>query len=472
MTDYKKVQEFIKSHFDSNIVKAITQFVEIPNLSRLYDAECKTNGLMEQACKFCMDWAEKQGVKGLSLELLEREGRSPLVFGEIAATVEQDPKTILMYGHIDKQPHLTNQWDEGLHPTKPVIIDGKLYGRGGADDGYAFFASIMIIRTLQEFNIPHDRIVLTFECDEESGSIDMDYYLQEMKEKIQTPDLVVCLDSGTVDYDHFSITTSLRGYCAGELAIKVTKEGVHSGESGIIPDSFRIMRDLLDRVEDSKTGEVIKEFHTEIPESRIKEVKDLVALVGAEGIIIGPFLNGVKSVTSCPVETQLNKTWRPQISYVGIDGLPSCANGGNVLRPATTVKLSVRLPPSTDSGEASQKMKEILEANPPYDSKVEFTIKSNGNGFSAPDYSGDFLKAIEEAALANYGHSPSYFGMGGSIPLMGDLAKSFPNSKFMVTGVLGPKSNAHGPNEFLHLPFLEKMINTMVQMLAEGRKHL
>ena len=471
MTDYKKIQEFINSEFDSNIVKAITDFVEIPNLSRLYDAESRTNGLMQKACKFCMDWAEKQGVKGLSLELLEREGGSPLVFGEIAATVE-DPKTILMYGHIDKQPHLTEQWSEGLHPTKPVIIDGKLYGRGGADDGYAFFASIMIIRTLQQFNIPHDRIVLTFECDEESGSIDMDYYLDLMKEKIQTPDLVICLDSGTVDYDHFSITTSLRGYCAGELNVQVTSEGVHSGESGIIPDSFRIIRELLDRIEDSKTGEVIKDLHVDIPESRIKEVKDLVDIVGADGIIIGPFLDGVKSVTGCPIETQLNKTWRPQVSYVGINGLPSCENGGNVLRPATTLKLSVRLPPSIESAEASKKLKEILEANPPYNAKVEFKIMSNGNGFAAPDYSGEFLNAIDEASKANFGNSPSYFGMGGSIPLMGDLAKTFPNSKFMVTGVLGPKSNAHGPNEFLHLPFLEKMINTMVQMMAEGRSHL
>lgn len=215
---------------------------------------------------------------------------------------------------------------------------------------------------------------------------------------------------------------------------------------------------------------MVDDFQVEIPQTRIDDVKNIIDIVGGDSMLQGPFLDGVQPMTDDPLEATLNKTWRPTVTYVGIDGIPCCKDGGNVLRVSTTLKISVRLPPSLDPDFAVKRIKEIVEADPPYGAHVEYQHLCSGGGFDAPEFPAELTKVLNEACQANYdGNLPCSYGMGGSIPLMGDLAKQFPEAKFMVTGVLGPESNAHGPNEFLHLPFLEKMINTLVRFLAEGR---
>lgn len=242
--DTSKLKDFIYSEFDKNAIPHIEDYIRIPNLSRSYDPEWATNGLLEKAAHFLETWVKAQNLNNLEINYVQEKGRTPCLYIEIQATQknEKKEKNILMYGHFDKQPHMTG-WNEGLHPTKPVIKDGKLYGRGGADDGYAIFTAILSIKALQVQNLPHPRIQILIEGDEESGSQDLPYYLEQLKEKIGNPDLIICLDSGAMDYDRLWITCSLRGVLSGTLTVKVLTEGVHSGDaSGVVPSSFRLIR--------------------------------------------------------------------------------------------------------------------------------------------------------------------------------------------------------------------------------------
>lgn len=461
---------WISEQVDSNLTPTIADFVRIPNQSRAFDPEWATNGLQQKACHFCMDWAKKLDVKGLSLELIEEEGRTPVVLGII--DVPNKP-TVLMYGHIDKQPPLTNDWAEGLHPYEPVIKDGKMYGRGGADDGYAFFSSLLIIKALQQFGIPHNRIVLYFETDEESGSADLIYFLQQRKAQIGEPSLVICLDSGCCDYEHMCLTTTLRGVYNFALKVEVSTEGVHSGSSsGILPDSFRILRDVIDQFECSKTGRLPSDLYVNIPSDKYDQAYGLIGEMKGKLDFGFPFLEGVEPVEHDTFKQYLNRIWHPTLTCIGSDGLPNLKNAGNVLRPYTTLALSVRLPPSLPKEEAVATIKKFFaNVKVPHNAKLTFIDGSSGQGFNCPAYEPKLKEIIDEAGEKFFNTKVLYYGEGGSIPFINELAQMFPKSQFIVTGVLGPKSNAHGPNEFLHLPYMKKLILSLSKIL-QGYYHL
>ena len=248
-------------------------------------------------------------------------GRTPLLLLDIPGTKEGN---ILMYGHLDKQPEMEG-WNDDLGPWNPVIKDEKLYGRGGADDGYALFASIASINALKEQKIDHPRILVLIEFSEESGSPDLPHYMKLCSDIIGSPDLVICLDSGAGDYKRFWTTTSLRGMIGLKMRVDVLKEGVHSGAaSGHVPSSFRIARILLSRLEDENTGEILlDELKVDIPEHRIKEAKHLVSILNDEVVSEFPWHNGMKPSTDNNVEGVLRKTWKPALSIIGADGIPS-----------------------------------------------------------------------------------------------------------------------------------------------------
>jgi len=456
----------------TSFIPAMEEFVRIPNLTRLYDPEWNTNGYLHEACNHCISFAKSLDIKGLEIELVQREGRTPLVFGIVDATSSQDQdKSIFVYGHIDKQPHLEG-WKQGTGAITPAIIDGKLYGRGTADDGYSVYATMTIIKALHEFGVPHDRFILFFETDEESASIDVEFYLDDLKDRIGQPNLALCLDSGTVDYEHFTITSSLRGSILGTLSVKTISDGVHSGMwSGLIPCNFRIMRDVLSRIEDPKTGEMPEEFHVNIPSEKYIQLEQLAEYKG-DTVLEGPFLEGVKPVTSNHLQTLINLGWKPTIVVTGMDGFPATKDAGNVLRPESKCIFSTRMPPTKDAVAASKRLKEILEANPPYESKIEYKITSAYSGWSAPAFPPDFQQVVDKAAEHGFGNGSKvlYLAMGGSIPIVNTLSEKFPSALFIVTGVLGPESNAHCPNEFLHLPFVEKLMNSLLMIVAEGSK--
>jgi acetylornithine deacetylase/succinyl-diaminopimelate desuccinylase-like protein len=463
----EQVAKNVGKIWDDSIVPTLQRYIRIPNQSPLFDPDWKQNGHMDRAVALARAWVEEQQILGLRIETCELPGRTPLIFIEVDG---DDSSTLLMYGHLDKQPAMVG-WNEGLGPWTPVLTDGKLFGRGGADDGYAIFAAVTAINAVKQQGAPHSRIVVIIECCEESGSVDLPAYIDLLSERIGTPRLVICLDSGCGNYEQLWMTTSLRGSIVGNLMVEVLTEGVHSGDaSGIVPSSFRILRILLDRLEDAATGRIIPEWlHAEVPPDRLAEATETARILGDEIHDKFPFLPGMKPMGADPLELLLNRTWRPMLSYTGQAGLPDLVQGGNVLRPKTSLKLSLRVPPTLDASNLDRKLQELLESDPPYGARVTFEPEKGAGGWEAPKVASWLEKSVDSASQAFFGKPATTWGEGGSIPFMGMLGQRYPNAQFLITGVLGPHSNAHGPNEFLNISTGKNVTACVAQVLADER---
>ncbi len=465
----------VTRQWDSDIVKQLSDYIAIPAKSPGFDSDWKQHGYIDTVMRNAATWVEAQKVEGLTLEVVRLEGRTPVLFFEIPATRAGSTQTVLMYGHLDKQPEFSG-WRNDLGPWTPKYEDGLLYGRGGADDGYAVYASIAAVQALKSQNVPHPRIVGLIETCEESGSYDLLPYVTALKDRLGDVALVVCLDSGAGNYDQLWLTTSLRGNGGGVLKVEVLTEGVHSGDaSGLVPSSFRIMRELLDRLEDSKTGRLLPQsFHCEIPADRLAQARATAAILGDELYKRFPWAHydceGSSSftlpTTKDPLEALLNRTWRPTLSVTGAEGFPAFKDAGNVLRPYTAFKLSLRFPPLIDASTAVQELKKLLEDNAPYNAKVTFESNGGATGWNAPGTVDWFEHALDDASQSFFGAPCGTIGQGGTIPLMNMLSQGFPKAQMMVCGVLGPKSNAHGPNEFLHVPYAKKLTAAVAHVIA------
>ena len=472
--------------FDNDIVHRLEDYIRIPAKSPMFDADWAKNGFLDTVIQHAANWVEAQHVEGLSIEIIRLDGRTPVLFFEVAASSgagasdnppQQAPsgQTVLMYGHLDKQPEF-NGWRSDLGPWTPKYEDGKLYGRGGADDGYAIYASITAIQALKSQQVAHPRIVGLIETCEESGSYDLLPYIDALRTRLGDVALVICLDSGAGNYDQLWLTSSLRGMASGVLKVEILTEGVHSGDaSGLVPSSFRIMRHVLDRLEDSATGRLLPAaFHCEVPADRLGEAQAAAAILGDEVHKRFPWAHhdcGGATVfalptTTDPVQALLNRTWSPTLSVTGAEGFPDFKSAGNVLRPYTAFKLSLRLPPLIEAATAVQQLKILLEDNAPYQARVTFEGLSSATGWNAPATAPWFERALNDASSAYFGASCGYIGQGGTIPLMNMLSTGFPKAQMMVCGVLGPKSNAHGPNEFLHVPYAKKLTAAVAQVIA------
>ncbi|WP_223641608.1 M20 family metallopeptidase [Corallococcus sp. EGB] len=458
--------------WEQEILPALERYIRIPNKSPAFDPDWVKSGHMEQAVQLIADWCRAQAkhLPGLTVEVVrlktaDGKDRTPVIYMEVPGTRGDD--TVLLYGHLDKQPEMTG-WREGLTPWTPVREGDKLFGRGGADDGYSAFASLSALRLLKEQGVPHARCAILIEACEESGSYDLPAYIEALAPRIGKPSLVVCLDSGCANYEQLWMTTSLRGMVAGNLRVDILTEGVHSGDAtGVVASSMRIMRMLLSRVEDEATGHIkVKELHTEIPEGRRQQAKAAAETMGDELYTKFPWVEGARPVTTDGAELVLNRTWRPALALTGVEGVPALASAGNVLRPYTTWKLSMRIPPRVDPKAAAKALKETLEKDPPYGAKVSFEGDKASVGWDAPPLAGWLSSAVESASKACFGKPAMAMGEGGTIPFMGMLGERFPEAQFLITGLLGPGSNAHGPNEFLHIPTGKKLTAAVASVVA------
>ncbi|MBP6327335.1 MAG: M20 family metallopeptidase [Dokdonella sp.] len=463
--DPRAISSFVGDLWDSQIVPQLVEYIRIPNKSPMFDAKWAEHGYMDQAVDLMQRWARAQPIPGMQLEVVRLEGRTPLIFIEIPGTGDD---CVLLYGHLDKQPEMTG-WAEHLGPWKPVIEGDKLFGRGGADDGYAIFGSLAAILALQAQKIPHARCVVIIEACEESGSYDLPYYVDHLASRIGKPSLIVCLDSGCGNYEQMWLTTSLRGMTGGNLTVTVLDEGVHSGDaSGVVASSFRILRQVLSRLEDENTGHIKPEsLHMEIPPQRREQAKRSADVLGDAIYSKFPLHQGMQPVSTDLSELVLNRTWRPALSITGVSGLPSLDSAGNVLRPFSAVKLSLRLPPTANAPKCGEFLKQLLEADPPYGASVQFALEKAGSGWDAPALAPWLEKSVDEASRTFFGPPPAYMGEGGSIPFMGMLGEKFPGAQFLITGVLGPHSNAHGPNEFLHIPTGKRVSACVAKVVAD-----
>eukprot|EP00002_Diphylleia_rotans_P029719 TRINITY_DN6069_c0_g1_i1.p1 TRINITY_DN6069_c0_g1~~TRINITY_DN6069_c0_g1_i1.p1 ORF type:complete len:479 (-),score=115.46 TRINITY_DN6069_c0_g1_i1:87-1523(-) len=473
--DAGKTREFVQKMWDTEITPSLCEYISIPNQSPAYDPEWATNGFMDKAIELMVNWVKSKNCPGLELEIIRDtlengKPRTPIIFITIDATLPADKaKTVLLYGHMDKQPPMTETWYDGMHPYTPIIRDGKLYGRGGADDGYAIFASLTAILALKDQSIAHDRYVIIIEACEESGSDDLPHYVEKLKSRIGTPNMIVCLDSGCSNYEQFFITTSLRGLVALTVKVSVLKDGVHSGHaSGIVGSSFRVMHAILNRFQDAETGKIlISELYTEIPQERIDQANGLASVIGDTVWEEFPYVEGAGPLSHDNVELILNRTWKPSLSVVGVDGMPPASRAGNVLRPYTTFVFSFRLPPSVDASVAKAAVQAAIDSVKVDYAKVEILENVAMAGWNAPPTAAWLQTSLDKASQTFYNKPAIGLGEGGSIPFMGMLGKMFPEAQFVITGVLGPQSNAHGPNEFIHLPYAAKLNCCISSILAD-----
>jgi len=458
--------------WDKEGVPLLEEYIRIPNQSLAYDKDWNSNGLQDKAAELLFNWAKKQPVKGLSISIEKLEGKSPMIFATVEGT-DGKGGTVLMYGHFDKQPPLTGSWSEGLDPYIPVIRDGKLYGRGGADDGYSIIAALGSVAALQAHGIPHSRIVIMVEGSEESGSPHLEDYVNHLADRIGSPNLVVCLDSGCGNYEQFWITTNLRGLLAGVLKVKILNQAIHSGSgSGIVPSSFRITRQLLNRIENVETGDLlVPELYTKIPEARITQAKACAASIGQNYLTNPPLVAGAKTTSNNPEDLIISSTWKPTLSVTGVDGIPPLDKAGNVIRTHTSLMLSVRVPPGVDTDIAGAALKKILEKDPPYGAEVSFKVEKGAAGWESPALSPWLENSMNVASNAFFNKNANFIGEGGSIPFMGMLGRKFPQAQFVITGVLGPHSNAHGPDEFYHIDMGKKVSACVSKILSDQHTH-
>ncbi len=467
MVDLTKVAQFVDRCWDDEIVPALTEYIKIPNKSPAFDPDWAAHGHMDRAVAAFAGWARRHlpALPGAALDIVRLPGRTPVIVIDIPG---EGSDTVLLYGHLDKQPEMTG-WLEGYGPWLPRLDGDKLYGRGGADDGYAMFGALSALLALRQQGVAHARCVVLIEACEESGSYDLPYYVDHLAGKLGDPSLVICLDSGCGNYDQLWLTTSLRGIASGTLTVHVLDEGVHSGDAaGIVPSSFRIMRRLLSRLEDEATGEVRPaELYAQVPPERIAQARRAAAALGEAVYAKFPFKPGMSPMSDDTTELVLNRTWRPQLAVIGIDGLPPPRNAGNVLLPLSAAQLSLRLPPTIDPERAGAALQTLFESDPPYGARVSFETGPGAAGWNAPPVASWLERSLAAASQATFGAPPAYMGEGGSIPFMAMLGEKFPRAQFVVTGVLGPHSNAHGPNEFLHIPTGKRISTVIAQVLDD-----
>ncbi|HET9397747.1 MAG TPA: M20/M25/M40 family metallo-hydrolase, partial [Sphingomicrobium sp.] len=421
------------------------------------------------AASLMVEWARDQleSVPGAAVDLLRLPGRTPLLFIDVPGD-ERPP--VLIYGHLDKQPPMDG-WVHGRSAWIPSVEGDRLYGRGGADDGYALFGAIIALLALREQGLAHPPCRILIEASEESGSGDLPFYIEQLDQRIGRPSLVIALDAGCGNYDQLWSTTSLRGQVAGTLTVRVLDEGMHSGDaSGVVPSPFRIARSLLGRIEDSETGAIqIADFHVDIPAERRQQAIEAGAILGSALYSELPSAEGVGPVTDDPPEAALNRAWRPQLAVIGVDGLPNVANAAAVMHPELALKISLRLPPTLDPERAAQRLKALLEADPPYGAHIEFRPELVSAGWQAPPLAPWLRESLETASLETFAHPSAFMGGGGGIPFLSMLGERFPSTQFVATGVLGPQSNAHGPNEFLHLPTAKRIIAAVARLLHDSQ---
>src|SRR5919197_5196833 len=453
----------INTLWKQEILPTLHEYIRIPNESPLFDPDWQTHGHMAQAVALVADWIRRQHIPGGTLEVLQDGDRTPVLLLEFPGSIAD---TVLMYSHLDKQPPMVG-WRDGLGPWTPYLdAEGRLYGRGAGDDGYAVFTALATVKALQDHGQPHGRIVILVECSEESGSSDLPHYINIYAARLGTPSLVICLDSGCGNYEQLWSTTNLRGLTTLNLGVEILREGVHSGlAGGIVPSPFMIVRKLLDRLEDADTGAIrLRELYVPIPEERLRQAEKAAGVLGGAIVDDFPLLEGVHVLAKDPVELLLNNSWRPALAVIGQDGIPSVAHAGNVLLPQLTSSLSLRLPPTLEADKAVAAVKRLLETEPPFGARVTVTA-SGTNGWNAPPLAPWLAEVTDTSSREFFGKEACYLGVGGSIPFMAMLGERFPQAQFLITGVLGPHANAHGPNEFLHTPYAKKLNGCLVRVI-------
>jgi acetylornithine deacetylase/succinyl-diaminopimelate desuccinylase-like protein len=447
----------IDAAWEERILPALCEYTRIPCLSPAYDPDWAERGAITEAAELLQAWVRDQD-PALKTEIIQLPGRTPVLLIDNGGSGEP----IVVYGHMDKQPPL-GQWRSGLGPYEPVREGDLLYGRGTADDGYSTFAAVT---GLLAAGGGHGRVLILIEASEESGSPDLLAHLENLGGRIGTPRLVICLDSGGLSFDRLWLTTSLRGNIVADVRVDVLTEGIHSGQGGgVVPSSFRILRRILSGIEDEATGCILlpELLGAGIPESHRANIETLADEFSVSTV---PAVEGLHLLEPDPVDRLVARTWGAALEVTGADGLPKPRDGGNVLRPSTTLKLSLRLPPDVDAQAASDALISAIRTDE--GAHITIDLEAAAQGWVAPPLDAGVAATLSAVSKERFGRDFGSIGEGGSIPFLADLQKGFPDTQFVATGVLGPHSNAHGPNESLHIPMAKAVTHAVAELLRSA----
>jgi len=448
------MSDAIDAAWEERILPVLSDVSRIPCLSPAFDPDWAERGAIAAAAELLRDWVRDQD-RTLTTEIVQLPGRTPVLLVDNGGT--GDP--IVVYGHMDKQPPL-GEWRQGLGPYEPVREGDLLYGRGTADDGYSTFAAVT---ALVEAGGGHGRVLVLVEASEESGSPDLGAYLEHLAPRIGTPRLVLCLDSGGLSYDRLWLTTSLRGMLIVTVTVDVLTEGIHSGQGGgVVPSSFRILRRILSRIEDEADGRILlpELLGAGMPDAHRKNLDELAVEFPDSGY---PVVDGLHLLGADARARLAARTWGAALEVVGADGLPKPRDAGSVLRPSTTLKLALRLPPDVDAQAACDALISAIRTDE--GAHVTIDVVGMAQGWVAPPLDADVAATLDRVSKERFGRAAGAVGEGGSIPFLADLQKGFPGVQFVATGVLGPHSNAHGPNESLHIPTAKAVTHLVAELL-------
>jgi acetylornithine deacetylase/succinyl-diaminopimelate desuccinylase-like protein len=470
---HSTIRDAVHRMWTADVLPSLSELIAIPALSPAFDSAWQAGGQLDAVVEHVHRWLVRRDLPGARVDVIRLPGRTPLLLVDLPPTpgvTRSD--AVLFYGHLDKQP-AQGEWSAGLGPWSPVVRGGRLYGRGAADDGYAGYAAITAVEAARAAGGVHSRCLLLLDTSEESGSPDLPYYLDCLRDRLGEVSLVVCLDSSADDYDRLWVTTSLRGAVSINVTVRVLTMGQHSGSaSGVVPSPFRIMRQLLDRLEDPVTGSTrLPELRVPVPPERMAELVSAAQAVPGRLSSAFRLLPGVRPVSDDDAELALNNAWRATLSVIGAAGLPEPAHAANVLHPATSLMLSLRLPPTADPGQAVRAVTAALTADVPYGAHVELDRIATAAGWVAPETSPWLRAALDEAGRQVFDTSWQTTGLGVSIPFMNLLAQAYPEAQFVVTGAAGADSNAHVPDESLHLGYAQRVVAALAYLLdAHARR--
>ena len=467
----KSLKKYVEKQFTTNVLPNLMNFIRIPNLSPFFDPNWDTNGLLLKAANLIVSYANSLNIKNAEINLLQDSPYTPLIFIDVPASRPNDQRTVLFYAHYDKQPH-GKGWDEDKSPVDPVIIDGRLYGRGSSDDGYALFSILTVIKACQDYNCPLPRICCIFEGAEESRDTDLKYYFNKLMPVLgQNIVAFIPLDSGCSDYNRLWITNSLRGYMDFDINITTLERESHYGPeaSGVIAENLFLLRKIYDGIIDSTNGEFkLEEFKVnEIPQIIQEQMDKEVEVFGDEFIKTIPLYDGVSPLKNDVKELMINNRWKPTINILGVDNCPKKEEGGFGIYPSIKVHLSIRVPPLVDKDKAIESLKNALSANTYFGAQVSLGYYEFGEGAVMGNMANRTIKILNTASKEFFGNESIFSGGGGSIPFITYFQSFYPNADILCTGILGADSHEHGPNENLNIDACKKMICVLCYFLSE-----
>ena len=469
--DKKSFQKYVEKMFTYNTLPYLMDFIRIPNLSPAFDYNWSTNGLLEKTANFVLSFINSLSLKNATTNLIQDKGYTPLIFIEISPSRPNDSRTILFYAHFDKQPHGTG-WDEDKGPTKPVVENNRLYGRGSADDGYAIFSILTIIKACQDHNCPLPRICVIFEGAEESTNEHLIYYFNKLMPIIGNNLIAfIPLDAACSDYDRLWMTNSLRGLLEYQINIQSLDNDCSFGpeSSGRVAENLFLIRKALDGVIDTTNGEIkIEQFQVkDIPKIIDEQMEKEIEVLDGKYFDTIPLYPGVSPLKTDIKEAMINNRWKPTLNILGIDNCPKIEDNGLRCNKSIKIKVGMRLPPGINENESINALKNTINNNIYFGAKASIENIDFNQGWSLTNLSERTKTILNRASIEFFGNEMVFKGDGRSIPFITYFQSKYPNTDIICTGICGIDSVEHGPNENVNLDACKKLILILCQYLIE-----